>query len=396
MDGTKSPNVDYIRRPRPAAAGQIEPNTPAIKAVAIYFSQLGAPMYAHEKITLSAVAESVARLMGCRYAGVFDANKHSTGDLFFVPDDTLMLEEARNLGIHSPRQLYGAVTPYPFVKTKAITHRLIDTHAARPCGWSAAVAEKVSNAVLPGYTAFNADDARTAAMRLLSRGPVRVKEPLGDGGHGQTVVSTIAELNAFFENLPTEKIACHGLVLEANLCRVTTRSVGYTMVGDRAITYHGTQRLVTNNHGLSVYGGSYLICVRGGWAELEKLPMNAEARLAITQARTYDRNATQYPGFLASRRNYDVGQGIDGRGQWRSGVFEASWRSGGASTAELTALTAFAQDSALQVVEAASVKQFGEPTKVPPGAIVHFQGDDPEEGPLLRYTVITRALRRAA
>jgi hypothetical protein len=124
--------------------------------------------------------------------------------------------------------------------------------------------------------------------------------------------------------------------------------------------------------------------------------MDAETRLAVSQARIYDHNADRYPGFLASRRNYDVGQGMDGRGQWRSGVFEASWRSGGASTAELAALTAFTQDSRLQVVEATSVKQFGRRTMIPAGAVVHFHGDDPEDGPLLRYTVVTRAMRRAA
>src|SRR6516225_10223820 len=141
---------------------------------------------------------------------------------------------------------------------------------------------------------------------------------------------------------------------ETNLRRATTRSVGQTMIGDRMIAYHGIQRVVTNNRGLSVYGGSHLICVRGGWTELEELPMDAEARLAVSQARTYDRNAHRYPGFLASRRNYDIGQGLDGHGRWRSGVLETSWRSGGASTAELAALMAFAQDSTLQVIEATS------------------------------------------
>jgi len=227
-------------------------------------------------------------------------------------------------------------------------------------------------------------------------GPIRVKQPLGDGGHGQTVMAGITELDGFLEKLSLEQIASHGLVLETNLRRVTTRSVGQTMIGNRMITYHGTQRTVTNNHGLTVYGGSDLICVRGGWTELEELPMDAEARLAVSQARTYDCNADRYPGFLASRRNYDIGQGIDGLGQWRSGALEASWRSGGASTAELAALAAFAQDPALQVVEATSAKQFGRRTTIPRGAVIHFHGDDPEDGPLLRYTVVTRALRRAA
>jgi hypothetical protein len=118
-----------------------------------------------------------------------------------------------------------------------------------------------------------------------------VKEPLGDGGHGQSVVAGIPELDAFLENSSAEHIASHGLVLETHLHQATTRSVGQTMIGDRMITYCGTQRSVTNNCGLSVYGGSHLICVRGDWTELEELPMDAEARLAISQARTYDRNA---------------------------------------------------------------------------------------------------------
>src|ERR1700751_3799427 len=110
---------------RPPVADQIAPNPQAIDTVVVYFSRLGAPMYFHEEITLSQVAESIARLNGYRYAGCFDANRHSAGHFFFVPDDTLMLTEAHALGIHAPRQLYGAATPYPFAKTKAITHRLV-------------------------------------------------------------------------------------------------------------------------------------------------------------------------------------------------------------------------------------------------------------------------------
>ena len=51
---------------------------------------------------------------------------------------------------------------------------------------------------------------------------------------------------------------------------------------------------------------------------------------------------------------------------------------------------------ACRFVEATSVKQFGRRTTIPAGAVVHFHGDDPEDGPLLRYTVVTRAMRRAA
>ena len=204
------------------------------------------------------------------------------------------------------------------------------------------------------------------------------------------------ELEAHLEKFPVEKLASHGLVLETNLRHVITRSVGSTTIGYWSIAYHGTQRIIVNNHGLPVYGGSHLIWVRGGWSALDGLPMEAEARLAANQARIYDRNAAKYPNFLASRRNYYVGQGIDGRGRWRSGVFEASWRSGGASTAKLAALIAFANNPGLQVVETASVKEYGKSHKIPVRVAIHFHGDDPEEGPLIRYTSAVRAVRLAA
>jgi hypothetical protein len=48
---------------------------------------------------------------------------------------------------------------------------------------------------------------------------------------------------------------------------------------------------------------------------------------------------------------------------------ESSWSSGGASAAELAAMSAFAQDPTLKVVEACSVKQYGRN----------------HEGPIIRY-----------
>ncbi len=177
---------------------------------------------------------------------------------------------------------------------------------------------------------------------------------------------------------------------------MTTLSVGQVTVDGLKIAYQGMQRTVMNNKGEHVYGGSRLVCVRGGWEVLDSLAMAPAVRLGVAQARSYDRAANEFPGFLASRRNYDVGQGLDGAGQWRSGVFEASWRSGGASTAELAALTAFAHDPSLHVFEASTVKDFGKAREAPRHALIHFEGDDPEDGPILRYTIVTRALRRAA
>jgi hypothetical protein len=96
---------------------------------------------------------------------------------------------------------------------------------------------------------------------------------------------------------------------------------------------------------------------------------------------------------LASRRNYDVAQGLDGKGRRRSGVLEASWRSGGASTAELAALREFVQDPTLQVVEASAAKLFGRGHEPPRNALIHYRSDDPDDGPITRYTIVTRKLK---
>ena len=366
------------------------------EGVVVYYSKRGGPLFAHEKATLSKVAETIAELKGCAFEGQYDPTRHVSGNCYFVPDDVLVQDEASDLGITSANTIYGGVVPYPFVKTKAITHDLVSPTAIKPRGWSYLFAHMARDAVLPGYSVFSAHDARLAGKRLLPRGAVRLKEPLRDGGYGQTVITTLDELDAFLENFSPRKLEAHGLVLETNLSPLVTRSVGHVTICGEMITYHGTQRTVTNNNGQSVYGGSHLVCVRGGWDALESLQLDAAAHLAVVQARSYDRAAGSYPGFFASRQNYDVGQGIDGQGRWRSGVFEASWRSGGASTAELAAFVAFARDPALQVFEASAVKVFGKLCEAPQDAIVHFKGDDPKDGPILRYTLATHEVDLAA
>jgi hypothetical protein len=404
MDGNSSPPYDPILHSRstrfraPVAgisltkgAGPVGQQT---GAVVVYFSRLGGLMFAHERTTLFAVAQAIARVKGYQFAGCYDDAGDYPGNVFFVPDDTLMPDEASRLGIRGPNDLFGGVAPHPVAKTKAITHQLIDAGADRPQGWSAVFAERVRGVVLPGYSVFSVHDARIAAERLLRGGPIRLKDPLAAGGRGQTVATTIEEVTAFLKTFQEALLAEYGLVLESNWRDVDTISIGQITLGDTMIAYHGKQRVAINNEGLPVYGGSHLVCVRGGWDALDELPMTDELRLAAAQARLYDEATSEYPGFMASRRNYDIAAGYDGEGRRRSGVLEASWRSGGASTAELAAIQALAQDPALRVVEACAAKQFGTGHEAPRNAIVHYRGIDPEDGPILRYTAITGTSRQ--
>lgn len=357
--------------------------------IASYGTASGVSLPEHVRGLITAVGTAIAELKSGTLVE-YEELKRPTDRIYFLPDDTLTTGEALSLGIHTPADLYGGVVPFPFVRTKAITHPIIGSQAERPPGWSSRFSDQIGGVVLPGYTAFDPDDALNAAARLLRSGPIRIKAPRGASGQGQVVARTAADCQAVIDGYTRDELHAHGIVLEMNLQHVQTLNIGQVSVGELTTSYYGTQRVVTDAEGQVDYRGSDLICTRGDWDVLERMNTPWEIRVAITQARQYDRAAEEYPGFLASRRNYDVGQGIDAHMRWRSGVFEASWRVGAASTAEMAALSLFKREPELQVVHASAMKECGADVDPPRGAVVHFQGHDSNGGPLLRYTVVTR------
>ena len=58
--------------------------------VLAYLSRLGTPMLTHEKVTLEAVARSIAQIKHYEFAGWHHTTSQYSGDVYFVPDDTLM------------------------------------------------------------------------------------------------------------------------------------------------------------------------------------------------------------------------------------------------------------------------------------------------------------------
>src|SRR5262249_55896059 len=104
--------------------------------VLVYFSQLGGRLKTHQEVMLATDAEAIAGLKGYEFGETYEPTRSYSGPLYFVPDDTLLEDEARGLGIHGPGDLFGGIVRYPFVKTKAITHPLIGAQATRPEGWS--------------------------------------------------------------------------------------------------------------------------------------------------------------------------------------------------------------------------------------------------------------------
>ena len=276
----------------PANLGSRERAPPG--AVVVYAPGASSHARDHETVTRVGIARKLAALMRFEFMGEYDPARRYPGRVYFVPSQTLVgVEAANRLGIGGEQDLFGAVVPYPFVATKAITHELVEPDACAPPGWSHLFGQRVGDSVLDGYSAFTPEDARRAGARLLERGAaVRVKPVRACGGRGQQVVSQPAELAAALEAIAPDELANDGVVLEENLAEVTTCSVGQVRVAGHVASYYGTQRLTPDNDGLPVYGGSQLMIARGGYDALLGLDLPEDARLAVAQARSYDAAAS--------------------------------------------------------------------------------------------------------
>jgi len=343
----------------------------------------------HDARTRSGIAERLAALLGFSFAGEFEATSEYEGALYFVPSEALTAPRAAQLGVASERDLFGGVVSHPFAATKAITHPLLDRDAPAPPGWVNAFPQAVAASVLEGFTAFTREDVRRAVARQLVLGPARVKRASGIGGSGQCVVHAMPALDRALAEIDDADLSRVGVVVEQNLDDVTTYSVGQVRVGALVASYHGTQRLTRNNRGNEVYGGTSLVVVRGDFDALLASPMSASLRTAVRQARRYDTAAERLlPQFLASRRNYDVIQGIDVRGKRKSGVLEQSWRIGGASGAEVAALQVLQANPSVMAVQASTTEIYGESPTPPDDATVYFRDVDPRVGFLTKYSRI--------
>ena len=357
------------------------------RIVVVYSQRPPGNPQGHESTSQNRIAERVAALLGYAYAGEYDAAAQYDRPLYFVPRETIPdATHAASLGLRSEQDLFGGVVPQPYVASKVITHPLPLADCAAPAAWSHAFGQQVHDVVLPGYSAFSREDALRAGRALLAQGAVRIKLASGIGGSDQSVAADLPALEQQIGVLDEAQLRLGGVVLERNLNDVVTHSVGQVRIGRQVASYCGIQHLTLNNAGKEVYGGSDLLVANGDFEALLALPHAPEVSTAVAQACTYHRAALAcFPGLLASRCNYDVAQGTDDSGVWRSGVLEQSWRIGGATGAELAALKAFQDDPGLRVVRAATTEVYGGAAP-PPDADVYFNGIDQHVGAITKYT----------
>jgi hypothetical protein len=275
----------------------------------------------HEAATHLTCAGQIAALLGASFGDEHGLREPDVENLYFVPSSTLLHDEAQRLRIAGESDLFGGAVPAEFVATKSISHPLVTPDAFAPRGWSREFEEDVSQVVLKGLTAFSIADAQRIGQKLTEMGPVRVKPASASGSQGQRVITRGDELRAVLSEFEGADVQKCGLVLEENLTNVSTYSVGFCRIAKLAIAYWGTQRSSQNNYGETIYGGSDLYVVRGDCQQLLSYDLPRTARLAIDQARRFDASVSKfYPSVFASRRNYDVAQGTDWQGRWRSGI----------------------------------------------------------------------------
>ena len=245
------------------------PPPQAPRIVVIYSQRQSGNPHGHESSSQNRIAERVAALLGFDYAGEYDASAQYDLPLYFVPRETVHgVAQAARLGLRSEQDLFGGVVPHAYVASKVITHPLPQAQCSAPEGWSHAFGERVGGVVLPGYSAFSVGDALAAGRELLAGGAVRIKLASGIGGSDQSVAASGQELERQIAALDPQQLREGGVVLERNLNRVVTHSVGQVRIGWQLASYCGIQHLTTNNAGGQVYGGSDLLVVAGGHGSL--------------------------------------------------------------------------------------------------------------------------------
>jgi hypothetical protein len=363
--------------------------TPANRKKLVVAHSVHADAPLHEVETNRALARWLAQILGLQYGGSYDPVLHNGRDLYLLPTQTLVgAAAARQLGVKGPEDLWGGYVEHDFICTKAISHGLRNKNARAPQGWSPLFCERVRSVVLDGLSVFSMDDARPAAEHLLYTGPIRIKPIHACAGRGQEVIESLDQFDAILARPEAKALFTEGVVLEQDLDHVITHSVGQSFIGDTVLSYCGDQYLTEDGQGEQVYGGSNLLVVRGDYDDLLELEVPDDVRLAIRQAQVFDRAADEaYPGFYASRRNYDIAQGVDSNGKPRSGVLEQSWRMGGASSAEVAALQSFVNDPGMRAIRVSSVETYTD-QPLPADAIEVYRGPAQNSDFLLKYVTV--------
>ncbi len=297
------------------------------------------------------IGQDIATICDLPFQGFVPIDEPLPPNHYIVVSKSIDLKTARNLGIDSPADFYGlAVDSLPQVG-KSILHRT--TSLKTPPFYNPNFADKVKDAVLPGFACFTKDDALKTYQQFGHNGfDLRLKSPSESDGNGQYRIENIEHIEQLLSN-EDETISKEGIILEANLHQPKTISVGSATFGDQTISFLAHQKNDSpDQFGQSKYlGAKDITVVKGPLPELFNLPdLSGEEHLALKKAAKFDAVYRQILNPLASRLSYDVVLGLDNHDKLLAGVTDITGRVGGTCPGLMIACLAMNNDPSIQTV----------------------------------------------
>jgi len=340
----------------------------------------------HDVAGVEAVARRLSSLLRGEIAPTLQDFGETDG-MFVIP--TFSLIRQHNHPDLPANRFLGGLVDHEFMTTKLITHPAWDHEDGLPLGWKTQFAEDLRDCVLPGFSVFSHAHAMNAGAFLLKTRRIRLKDPYASGGNGQRVIETGLQLERFLETFSTNDMT-KGIVIEEDIENATTYSVGQVSVGSLTATYVGRQYTTRDLKGDTVYAGSRLHVVRGGWTQLLQRLRAPTARRIVDSAMRYDKAAECHLGLVSSRKNYDVLVGPITENGFCFGVLEQSWRVGGATPAEILALEKMTEDDSVTALQATTREKYGPAPQLRDEDFVVFSGEDAAGQPLHKYARIEK------
>jgi len=274
----------------------------------------------------AAVAQAVSKIAGLEFDGEID---DLSSERNVIPAVTALKTKV----LDSQFSLYGLLIDRENHVHKTILHTIATGFKQR--SQSEEVCKGVEGRfVLPGYSAYDAEQAQRAFNLLLQEhGRVRLKAANESDGNGQISFET----QDMFNNYITHGIGREGVVLEPDLYHPATYSVGFCVLNNIQYSFVAQEKKATRSNGTDEYRGADATVCAGPIEELRKFAQNTQQNEAIELASGFH-NVYSHVDPIASRLSFDVIMGEDFRGNYQSGVVDITGRIGGTCPAIMEAI----------------------------------------------------------
>ena len=275
--------------------------------------------------------------------------------------------------------VYGSVLPRRLIlrSSKVQVHPTLPGDCV-PAWFDPAFPVRLAGSALPGYSCFSLEALREAVHLLLKEfAAVRLKDPSGTSGEGQTKIGSEAALDRFLAQRQESwdendrryagnfaaYMRCYGYVVEANLSEAEPWSFTLTRTPGQAFTSFGrtveSPTRLPNGNVFMEYGGTSSLTVFGnsdGFSDKglpDVMPVEDPLRsgedqllvgpddeiVSVAEKHIGALQSWEADGAVRTRANVDVLKGAlvycDGTRETVVASVEDSGRAGGASPAEL-------------------------------------------------------------